>query len=321
MHVAPPLADEVTRLAALRQLSMLDTPPEERFDRFTRLAKRLFDVPLALISLVDEDRQWFKSCAGASLTQSPRDSSFCGHTIAADDIMLVPDTLQDPRFHDNPGVIGEPHVRFYAGCPLSVADGSRIGTLCVLDTRPRSFDEEELGLLRDLAHMAEQEFAIVQLAHIDELTQVSNRRGFQALAQRALDRCWRQRLPVSVLFFDLDGFKALNDRWGHAQGDRALATFAALLLSVFRDSDVVGRLGGDEFCVLLSNCAGTHTQSALGRLQTALEAHNQAVVHGQELRFSVGQVTTDMSRPCTVDSLLALADARMYEKKRGRAAL
>ena len=318
MHVAPPLANEVTRLAALRQLSLLDTPAEERFDRYTRLAKRLFDVPMALISLIDQDRQWFKSCAGTSITQTPRDISFCGHTIAADDILLVPDALRDPRFHDNPGVIGEPHVRFYAGCPLSVADGSRIGTLCVMDTRPRSLGEEDLRLLRDLADMAEQEFAIGQLAHMDELTQVSNRRGFQALAQRALVRCWRLRLPVSVLFFDLDGFKTLNDGWGHAQGDRALTAFASLLLAVFRDSDVVGRLGGDEFGVLLSNCSEADTRSAVERLRIALEAHNHAVGHGQELRFSVGQATTDPSGFRTVDMLLAEADARMYEMKRRR---
>jgi diguanylate cyclase (GGDEF)-like protein len=156
---------------------------------------------------------------------------------------------------------------------------------------------------------------------MDELTQVSNRRGFQSLAQRALDRCWRLRQPVSVLFFDLDGFKALNDQWGHAQGDRALAAFAALLLNVFRDSDVVGRLGGDEFAVLLSNCSEAHTQNALGRLRTALEIHNQASAPGHELRFSVGQITADVSSPCTVDALLAKADARMYEMKRCRSML
>lgn len=156
----PPMpADEQRRLAALRRLAVLDTAPEERFDRFTRLAVAAFDVPIALVSLVDQNRQWFKSRHGPlTLRETPREVSFCAHAIARPEILVVSDTLLDPRFADNPVVTGEPRIRFYAGCPLALPeDGSRVGTLCLLDTRPRELDASALGLLRDLANLVRQE--------------------------------------------------------------------------------------------------------------------------------------------------------------------
>ena len=116
-------ADERTRLEILRSLKILDTLPEERFDRLTRLARKLFDVPIALVSLVDVNRQWFKSSAGLDATETPREISFCGHAILGDDILVVSDTQLDERFHDNPLVTGGPAIRFYAGCPLTGANG------------------------------------------------------------------------------------------------------------------------------------------------------------------------------------------------------
>jgi diguanylate cyclase (GGDEF)-like protein len=318
MIAPPPLADEARRLATLRGLNILDTPPEERFDRLTRLAKRLFDVPTALVSLVDEDRQWFKSSAGLAATQTPRNISFCGHAIASDATLLVPDAQLDPRFHDNPLVTGEPHVRFYAGCPLSMPDGSRIGTLCLIDTQPREFGKEDSAILGDLARMAEQEFSAVQLMSLDELTGIPNRRAFKALAQQALNQCHRMKLPASMLFFDLDGFKDINDRWGHGEGDRALVAFASVLKDTFRDSDAVARIGGDEFAVFLWNCPEASAAAASQRLQERLDAHNRAAARGYDIRFSAGQITADTSRHSTVEALLAEADSRMYEHKRSK---
>lgn len=207
----PPIpANEQLRLDTLRALNILDTSAEERFDRLTRLARRLFGVPIALVSLVDANRQWFKSCIGLSSTESSREISFCGHAILDDGILMVPDALLDERFHDNPLVVDEPGIRFYAGCPLSVANGSKLGTLCLIDVQPREFGEEDRALLRDLAHMAEQELAALQLATMDELTLLSNRRGFSALAQHALNVCKRLDKPATLLFFDLDGFKGID---------------------------------------------------------------------------------------------------------------
>jgi phosphoribosyl 1,2-cyclic phosphodiesterase/DNA-binding response OmpR family regulator len=149
--------DEERRLTSLRQLSVLDTEPEQRFDRITRLAAAVFDVPIALVSLVDKDRQWFKSCFGISAKETSREASFCAHVVYNRETMLVSDALQDPRFADNPFVVNEPRVRFYAGCPLILADGSCVGTLCLVDTRARSLEGTDVGLLQDLRDLAVQE--------------------------------------------------------------------------------------------------------------------------------------------------------------------
>jgi len=308
--------NEATRLDTLRSLKILDTSPEERFDRLTRLAKRLFGVPIALISLVDANRQWFKSCDGLNASETPRDISFCGHAILGDDILVISDALLDERFHDNPLVTGDPKIRFYAGCPLTVANGSKLGTLCLIDQEPRKLGDEDRTLLRDLARMAEQEITALQLATMDDLTQLSNRRGFQALGQHALSLCRRLSKPASMFFFDLDGFKPINDRFGHAEGDRALMTFASLLRRVFRDSDVIGRLGGDEFVVLMTDCTEAESVSALKRLQQAVDVENLKSQRGYDLRFSAGTVGFDPIRSRSIDDLLRDADALMYERKR-----
>lgn len=310
--------DEPTRVDTLRALNILDTAPEERFDRLTRLARRLFGVPIALVSLIDANRQWFKSRQGLDVEETPRDLSFCGHAILGDDILLIPDAALDDRFSDNPLVIGEPHIRFYAGCPLRVSNGSKLGTLCLIDKTEREFGEEDKALLRDLARMAEQEIAAIQLATMDELTMVSNRRGFEALAQHAINLCMRLELPAALLFFDLDHFKQINDQFGHAEGDRALVSFARLLLDAFHESDVVGRLGGDEFVVMVTSVEAGMIGESVTRLQKAVDAYNQATHRGYALAFSVGTVELDPSTHTTIQDLLKVADAQMYEHKRSK---
>ncbi|QXI18699.1 GGDEF domain-containing protein [Pseudomonas hamedanensis] len=308
-------ANEVERVEVLHRLKLLDSAPEERFDRLTRLAKRLFNVPIALVTLVDKDRQWFKSCVGLDATQTPRDISFCGHAILKDELMLVPDASKDERFHDNPLVTGAPNIRFYAGYPLTVPHGNKLGTLCLIDTRPRELDEEERALLRDLAQMAEQELTAVQIASMDELTLLSNRRGFKQLAQHALDACARLKRPVTLLFFDLNDFKQINDLYGHAEGDHALKTFADVLRIAFRESDVVGRLGGDEFVALLTGTSHVETAAIMARLEEILAERNATLDRGYAIRFSVGQIEYDPARHESVDRLLADADGAMYAHK------
>jgi ribonuclease BN (tRNA processing enzyme)/DNA-binding response OmpR family regulator len=143
-------ADERHRLSVLHDLAILDTPPEERFDRLTRIAAAAFNVPVALVTLVDEDRQWFKSCYGLQVRETERDLAFCSHVVQTGEEMVVPDTLLDDRFAEHPHVLSEPRIRFYAGAPLNLDNGSCIGTLCLIDTRPRELDQNELVILRDL---------------------------------------------------------------------------------------------------------------------------------------------------------------------------
>ena len=307
--------NEPQRLNTLRALNVLDSSPEERFDRLTRLAKRLFGVPIALVSLVDADRQWFKSCVGLDATETPRDVSFCGHAILEDDVLVVPDASADVRFHDNPLVTDAPNIRFYAGCPLTVVNGSKLGTLCLIDVNPREMSEEDLELLRDLGRMAEQELSAVQLATTDELTKISNRRGFETLATHALNVCLRMERPATVLFFDLNGFKAVNDNFGHAEGDRALVTFSEVLIHAMRTSDVVGRLGGDEFVVLLTSATAIETEMILGRMREDLTRRNQEANRGYDIQFSVGAIEFDLETHKDIHGVLAAADSAMYADK------
>ena len=310
--------DEPLRLDTLRSLTILDTPPEERFDRLTRMANRLFDVPIALVSLVDENRQWFKSCVGLDVSETPRSVSFCGHAILGDRIFIIEDATQDPRFADNPLVVGEPHVRFYAGCPLRDVEGHKLGTLCIIDREPRTLSGEDCDILEDLAAMVERELAAMQLATIDELTKIANRRGFLMVAQSSLRLCQREDIPAALVFFDLDDFKKINDRFGHQEGDLALVNFADQMTKTFRDSDMIARLGGDEFVVLLTNSAMEEAEDVVARFTAALDAHNNQADSGYDIRFSHGVVAYDPQKHKSVADLLADGDTLMYQIKQAK---
>jgi len=236
--------DEDARLAELRSLNVLDTIAEERFDRLTRMARRLFGVDVALVSLVDENRQWFKSCAGMELSETPRDISFCGHAILGDGAFVIPDALQDERFRDNPLVAGPPHVRFYAGCPLRGPGGRKLGTLCIIDSKPRAFSDEDVEMLVDLALMVEREFSAIEWATVDELTGLSNRRGFMMLAQHSLQLCTRQNIPAALVFIDLDHqleqvLKTSIRQFFEAEGEARFRDIEAQVLA-----EVTARPGG-----------------------------------------------------------------------------
>ena len=308
--------NEKSRLQALQSLDVLDTPAEERFDRLTRLAKRMFDVPIALVSLVDENRQWFKSCIGLPVSETSRDISFCGHAILGDDAFIINDATKDERFSDNPLVLDDPNIRFYCGYPLKLLDGTKMGTLCIIDTRPRLLDDNDIQSLRDLAEMAESELIAEQQATMDELTGISNRRGFVKLATNSLSFCARQAVPSSLVFLDLNKFKLINDQFGHAEGDRALTVFSDLMLKTFRDSDVLARLGGDEFVVLLTDTSDQVAEEVIARFQHALLAYNQASNRGYDISFSRGIVNVNYEQDYSIESLLSRADSLMYDNKR-----
>ncbi|MRW84047.1 diguanylate cyclase [Pseudoduganella sp. FT26W] len=307
--------NERQRLKTLHALQMLDTAPEARFDRITCIARRLFDVQIALVSLVDGERQWFKSVNGVDMKETRRDISFCGHAILQDDVLVVPDALEDPRFHDNPLVLRSPHTRFYAGCPLTMPSGHKLGTLCLMDRQPRMFSKEDRKSLRDLADIVVREMVSFNLATMDELTGVPNRRGFDHVAKQALNLCRRIGKPASMVFFDLNHFKAINDRFGHAEGDRALAIFADVLMEAVRDSDPVGRLGGDEFAALLIDAGNGVATEIIARLRLALKARASELRLPYVLQFSVGIVEYDASRYGTVAQMKDKADQEMYIDK------
>lgn len=309
--------DEKHRLEKLRALKLLDSAPEERFDRLTRMAKRMFGVDISVLSLIDDGRQWFKSKSTEMdiPDETSREVSFCGHAILGNDVFVVEDALDDHRFKDNPLVTKDPSIRFYAGYPLRVNNGSALGTLCIIDTVPREFNEDDSQLLKDLGVMAEQEIAALQLATLDELTLISNRRGFSALAKHSLNICRRKGLATSILLIDLNKFKPINDTFGHAEGDRALVVFANIMREVFRESDVFARIGGDEFAVLMMDVDIDNTERVIQRLQDEVTTYNQEAKRGYDIEFSIGYINTLITDNVDIDDLLAKADKKMYAEK------
>ncbi|MEW7847893.1 ATP-binding protein [Massilia aurea] len=189
---APLPPDEERRLQVLLDLNLLDTPPSESFDRITRLATHLFKVPIALVSLIDAERQWHLSKVGIEIPEAPRSISFCAHAILQDDVMVVRDASEDPRFADNPMVRGDSPIRFYAGSPIAAGDGARIGTLCIVDSVPHEFSELQRSMLRDLAGMVTNEIAAQSLRAACE----RERKGTRAL------RSLLEHLPDGVLLMD-----------------------------------------------------------------------------------------------------------------------
>jgi diguanylate cyclase (GGDEF)-like protein len=306
---------ESMRLEALRALDILDTPEERRFDRLTRLARRLLRCPIALITLVDAERQWFKSHAGLDLRETPRNVSFCSHAIEDDQIMVVTDARQDPQFRDNPLVVGKPHVRFYAGAPLHAPGGSLVGTLSVIDTVPRHLNEEQLSLLDEVARLVEKELHQHRSTITDPLTGVLNSRGFDSRASDALNLATRLSHGAALLFLDIDGLEAINDGLGRQAGDLALQALGGMLIDTFRESDLIARMGGDEFVVLMLDADITDAIHARDRLNRAIEIHNGNSQVMYELSVSAGIASAHAGEYKDLQALLAEADALMYQDK------
>ncbi len=309
---------ETLRLQTLNSLRILDTPDEERFDRITRLAQRLLNVPIVLFSLVDENRIWVKSRQGLDAAEISRHGALCEYALGCDTAFVVKDASKDARLCHIPVVTEEPGIRFFAGSPISAKDGSRVGTLSVLDTVPRQIETEDVGLLSELAQMIEGELSNLTLATTDDLTKLANRRGFRMIAEPMIALCQRAWYSATVVLFDLDGLKKINDELGHQLGDTAITDFARLLLKSFRDSDVVARLGGDEFCVLLTCEGDGDSKRPLERFQHHVDSYNVESKRPFTLKFSAGSVAFQRRSHAGIEDLLHDADRQMYLQKRSK---
>ncbi len=303
------------RVAALHRYDVLDTQPEEAFDRITRLVKVVLEMPMAVVSLVDRDRQWFKSKQGVRASETPRNISFCTHTIQGTKPLIVNDAHADPRFTNSPLVRGEPHIRFYIGVPLRSRDGYNVGALCSMDTKARDISPEQIGVLEDLARLIIDELELRIQASTDSLTGVMSRRAFNEQADREMARANRYGSPLSCALIDADHFKSINDTYGHGVGDLALKHLAAICNKELRVSDCIGRIGGEEFSILLPETDMSMAMEVAERLRKAI-ASTPLDAGGTRIKLTASIGVAEYSQSMrSFDGLLSNADFAMYDAK------
>lgn len=264
-------AREAFRLDSVRDSTLVGSMPERRFDRITHLARRLFGVPISLITFLDRETQWIKSGSIAPDSKMPRDESFCTHTIAVDEALIVRDALVDKRFSELDLVRGSERIRFYAGHPVCLPNGAKIGALCILDRVPRDMSDSDLQRLQRLAAMVEAELAVAGSPD-DGITQdVLSKGALRERTQTTLDLAESLREPVAAILFTLDQLGDINRKFGRALGDRCLQEVAVAVNRIADPSDLVGRYRGGEIVIIRMNATVSDAQALFGKFQQALE--------------------------------------------------
>ncbi len=331
MPQAPIPDNEASRLKALKDLCLLDTPPEERFDVFTRLAAHVFKAPVAILSLVDTDRVWAKSMVGLDHKGTARDQAFCSWTILhPHEAMVVEDTQKDPRFEDIDSIKADDGIRFYAGIPLLAPNSEYpIGSLCVLDHRPRAFDPVALEALKDLAQGVEtaldlqaQLVSAHEHAFQDALTGLGNRRSFNKTIENFVQKARSEQQALGLIAIDLNRFKAVNDTYGHPAGDALLVQVGQRLMAQNDGNLQIVRYGGDEFGILLP--PGPLEQVQERAKELSLRIHealfSPAFLYEGELLpthgGSVGVAVLLFEDDQTAQTLIAQADGALYAAKK-----
>jgi len=311
---------ETARQAVLDQLNLSGDAFEESFDRLTRLIRYVLGVSTATFTVVDGNRQFFKSVQGLEVRETPRDMAFCAHAILGDDIFVVPDASKDPRFMDNPLVTGTPHIRFYAGIPIRAHNRLPIGTLCAIDDHPRKLMPAQRALLQDLAGVLEETLLLRTLSVKDHLTGLFNRRYFDEFFEREWRRGHRSTLPLSLLLINIDHFKSYNQTHGQSAGDRTLKLVAHHLSSQLRrGGDIAARYGDAVFVIVLPETNAVEAAGVAVHLRESVQ--KLAISHPSSLE---GVMTISVGGACAESrehyllghaSLLARADAALHEAK------
>lgn len=262
-------ADEEERLRELERLGVLGSSSDIHMDRLVELASLTFAVPIAAISLVTSDRQWFLAQRGLPVKETPRDVAFCAHAIMGEQVMVVPNALDDERFRSNPLVTEEPRIRFYAGAPLRSENGHNLGTLCVIDRQPREPNADQLRQLKLLSDLVIRELELRQQIFLCPVTGLPIRQRFLRIAEQEFQQAKAEQRNLSLLLFDIDNFRTINNRWGHHAGDQVLVDLCNLVRQFLREQDFAGRLGDGEFGLLLVE---TPPQEALDTAETLRHA-------------------------------------------------
>jgi diguanylate cyclase (GGDEF)-like protein len=320
MYHDPALTDEPARLAALQRLAVLDSEPEEPFENVVALVRAVLNVPMAAVSLIDEDRQWFMARVGVDVPETPRDISFCTYTIQQRDALIIPDATKDARFAANPFVLSDPGVRSYVGIPLKTPDGYNIGSLCAIDTKVREFTSSEVDMLSKFANIVVADLELRRIAGKDQLTGALTRRGFIERVEQEISRHHRYGRPASLAMIDIDHFKLINDTYGHSAGDAVLREVARLLRLEARPNDLLGRLGGEEFAMLMPESDAKAGHLAAERLRRSIEGAHIEAAPGLQVRVTASFGVVELSPAHShSESWLAAADVLLYAaKRRGR---
>lgn len=301
--------NEEQRLISLREANVLDTEMEERYDRLTRIAQYTFSVPIALVSLLDENRQWFKSCIGLGVRETPRDISFCGHAILQKDVFVIEDAHKDERFFDNPLVTNDPYIRFYAGCPLYSSNGLALGTLCIIDASPRNFSASDRATLQDLAKLVEQELAATFSKGYDHLFEGLNRVGFFEKAILEFELCQKLKMPAAIALFEMTNIKTINKAHGCTMGDEAIANFGSWLNLAAPSASIIARFSSVTYAVFLKDSNLVDASFLVDRFN-ALVYQNMDKI-GVDIAFRSGMADTDGLNDVSLDALLDAAEVNI----------
>jgi diguanylate cyclase (GGDEF)-like protein len=326
MPAAPISEQEEKRLAAVKKLKLMGTPAEERFDKITRLARQIFNVPMAVINILGEKIAWMKSVQGTIGVEALRKDTYCYYTVLKDGVCLINDAHKDLRVFDS--LYADTWV-FYAGVPLHF-EGQRVGALCIGDNIPRAFDDDQMRTLVDLATLAERELEIASLsesqlvlalsnkelekkANIDALTHIWNRCAILEIANKELQHSSQHSL-TALLMIDVDNYKNINDTYGHISGDVVLQNIAERLRMAVRPCDAVGRYGGDEFLAVLINIPTSEVKKIANRVckkiyKTPIIFEDRAIPVTCSVGYSIYRAFDD------VYALLERADHALYKSK------
>lgn len=266
---------EQIRVAAVKATRLLDSGPEARFDRITRLARRLFNVPVVLISLIDDQRQYIKSSTGVAVSELPRDQSFCDWSLAGDDLQVVPDTTRDPRFRDLPSVLGGPEFRFYAGRPVCLPDGTKVGTLCMMESQVRDLSEDQQRLFCRLADMVEGELAVSSDQVTDSLSGLPDRTAFRKQMEVARELTCHMGCRSALITVTLNNLGDINRRQGREEGNRMIRQLSLIIRQLEQQADLVGRYRGNEFGLMLIDNSPQQVDTFCEALASTVLAWNQ----------------------------------------------
>lgn len=343
---------EAERLVALARYNILDTLPEPAYDDVVEIASCVAGTPIALITLLDEHRQWFKARVGLAVESTPREHSFCKYLLQLPlgEMLIVPDAHADPRFANSPLVIADPDIRFYMGAPLITRDEHVLGALCVIDHVVRHPTEQQIQALRALSRQVMQLLELrhrnheirellseraVQMRELsnyqvlleqhnrqlltesrtDRLTKIGNRAALDQYLLASHQDCIKLAQPLSILLIDVDHFKPYNDQFGHPAGDEVLQQVAALLYDSCRTTDFAARYGGEEFMLILPETTARTALQVAHRLRRSIEEEQ---FPNRKITISIGvarMIPRKGEAPLSVSELISRADQALYQAK------